>query len=237
MMGKIDGVFAVSRSLFDSLHAHGIAHANEHVVPSGVDTTAFAPGMKDPNLITSVGRFIGKKGHKITIGAFGRVCEAHPGLRLEIVGDGELLDACKRQAELRGISGQVVFHGAKSHDFVRDLLARSSLYLQHSVTDSRSETEGIPTALQEAMSCGNAVISTLHAGIPEHVSDGENGLLVNENDREAYVEKLQLLLRDDKLRTRLGANARAYAVERLDKRISIASIEAIMTGGGARAES
>lgn len=92
MMGSIDGVFAVSRSLIDKLHAYGIAHANEHVLPSGVDTAAFAPGKKDPNLIASVGRFISKKGHKISIGTFSRVCEAYPDLRLEIVGDGELLE-------------------------------------------------------------------------------------------------------------------------------------------------
>ena len=212
-----------------------LSHANEHVQPSGVDTAAFAPGRKDPNLIASVGRFIGKKGHKISIGAFSRACESHPDLRLEIVGDGELLEACKRQAERRGVSHRVIFHGTKSHDFVRDLLARSSIYLQHSVTDSKSETEGIPTALQEAMSCGNAVISTRHAGIPEHVRDGENGLLVDENDRSAYLEKLKLLLRDDEMRGRLGANARAYAVERLDKRIGIALIEAILKGEGTRA--
>ncbi len=94
----------------------------------------------------------------------------------------------------------------------------------------------MPTALQEAMSSGNAVISTLHAGIPEHVRDGENGLLVKENDRDAYVEKLHLLLRDGELRARLGANARAYAFERLDKRISMAMIEAIVREAGERAE-
>ena len=230
MMGNIDGVFAVSRALIDNLHQHGVSHKNEFVLPSGVDTASFRPGEKDPNLISSVGRFIGKKGHKTSIAAFKEVCDEFPNLRLEIVGDGDLLEACKELAERKGIADRVVFHGAKSHDFVRDLLSRSVIYLQHSVTDSRSETEGIPTALQEAMATGNAVISTRHGGIPEHVQDGVTGMLLDENDLAGYVAKLRMVLKDADLRNKLATHAREYAVKHLDKRLVTGTVEAIVTG-------
>ena len=67
---------------------------------------------------------------------------------------------------------------------MRDRLARAAVFLQHSVTAADGNTEGLPTSIQEAMACGDVVVSTRHAGIPEVVVSGENGLLVDEDDAD-----------------------------------------------------
>jgi colanic acid/amylovoran biosynthesis glycosyltransferase len=96
------------------------------------------------------------------------------------------------------------------------------------VTGLNGETEGAPTSIQEAMMAGTAVLSTRHAGIPEIVLDGERGLLVPEHDLEGYAAGLSQLAGDGALRERMGAAARAYALEGLDYRRLYGRLEAAM---------
>ena len=56
------------------------------------------------------------------------------------------------------------------------------------------------------MATGLPVISTLHAGIPELVEDGEQGFLIAEGDVGAYVDRLEWDLD-------VGERARARVVE------------------------
>jgi colanic acid/amylovoran biosynthesis glycosyltransferase len=48
----------------------------------------------------------------------------------------------------------------------------------------------MPTTTQEAMSSGRVVISTNHTGIPEHIENNINGLIVDERDLNAYTEAI-----------------------------------------------
>jgi len=228
MARQTEGMFAVSNFLLDNLRRHGVNHPNSHAVPSGVDTALFVPGEKDPNLVSSVGRFISKKGHRPTIKAFGRLAAKFPDLRLELVGDGELLDDSRALAARLGLSERVIFHGYRDHAFIADLLGRSTVYAQHSVTDESGETEGMPTSIQEAMAAGTAVVTTAHAGIPEYIEDGKSGFLVAEHDIDSYVERLEAVLSRPDLAASMAANARQCAVERLDFRICMRRIEDVM---------
>ncbi|MEW9838653.1 glycosyltransferase [Mesorhizobium sp. ZMM04-4] len=225
MIGSVEGIFSVSQFLLDQLASRGIVHSNAVVIPSGVDTELFAPGMKDPNLLCSVGRLIEKKGHLATLEAFRRVASEFPNVCLEIVGDGELLGRCQSFVKTNGLAERVRLHGYRDHEFVRELLSRSSVFLQHSVTDEHGETEGMPTSVQEAMAAGNAIIATAHAGIPEHVTDHVNGFLTPENDVEAYCDRLRTVLASRALLSQLANNARTYAVEILDCRIGLQRLE------------
>jgi glycosyltransferase involved in cell wall biosynthesis len=228
MVDHIDGIFAVSRFVIEKIAREGITHPNTHAIPSGVDTDYFAPSRKDPNLIASVGRFVAKKGHMVTLEAFRRLASIFPDIRLEFVGDGELLELCQAFTNENGLSDRVLFHGYRDHDFIRDLLARSRFYIQHSVTDENGETEGMPTSIQEAMATGNAIVSTAHAGIPEHIINGVNGFLVPEHDLDNYVERLRQILNSNQLAAQMANNARAYAVENLDYRICMQRVESAM---------
>jgi glycosyltransferase involved in cell wall biosynthesis len=71
-----------------------------------------------------------------------------------------------------------------------------------------SRSEGLPRVALEAFSRGRAVIGGNRAGIPDVVSNLENGLLVDPDDPEALADALVLLLTDRALAERLGAEAR-----------------------------
>ena len=82
----------------------------------------------------------------------------------------------------RGLGGRVTLHGYRSHAEVAALMARASMFVQHSVTDPDGKIEGFPVAIAEAMFTALPVVSTRHSGIPEHVQDGISGFLVAEHD-------------------------------------------------------
>lgn len=225
---QITGIFAVSSYLVERLSQAGLNHPNTHVLPSGVDTSLFKPGDKDPNMILSVGRFVPKKNPLLTVRAMARVLKIFPEARLEMIGDGPLLQPSINLAKELGISERITFLGVQQHHVVRQKLANASIYIQHSVMDNNGNTEGLPSSIQEAMSSGAAVIATQHAGIPEIISSGINGLLVAENDLDAYVDSICNLLSDQSLSSELAANARQTALNNLDCWIMQARLEDII---------
>ncbi len=231
---RLAGYFSVSQSLLDNLAAKGIVHPNSHVIPSGVDTDLFAPAEKDPDLLLAVGRMIPKKSPLTTIAAFARAAADHPSKRLEMIGDGPLLEPAKAEAARLGVAERVVFLGLQPHDVVRAKMARASVFLQHSVVDADGNEEGLPIAIQEAMASGAVVISTRHAGIPDAVESGVDGLLVAEGDLEGFAAALASVLGDDGLRRRLAEAARRRAETQFDTRVLHRRIEDVIRASLAR---
>lgn len=223
---RLAGYFAVSQSLLDNLAAKGIRHPNSHVIPSGVDTDLFAPAEKDPGLLLAVGRMIPKKSPLTTIAAF--AAAAGPGHRLEMIGDGPLLELARAEAARLGVAERVHFLGLQPHEAVREKMARAAVFLQHSVVDAEGNEEGLPIAIQEAMASGAVVISTRHAGIPDAVESGVDGLLVAEGDLAGYTAALASVLGDEALRLRLAKAARRRAVEKFDTRVLHRKVEDVI---------
>jgi len=73
----------------------------------------------------------------------------------------------------------------------------------------------IPTSLLEAMSCECAVVSCKTCAIPSYIKHGETGFLY-ETDQEARYY-LELLMKDEKLATRIGKNARQSILKKCSK--------------------
>ncbi|MCE0497272.1 MAG: glycosyltransferase family 4 protein [Methylacidiphilales bacterium] len=68
--------------------------------------------------------------------------------------------------------------------------------------------EGIPQIVLQAQAMARAVVATTVGGIPEVVEDGVTGLLIPPRNPKALAEKIEALLADPALRTRLGQAAR-----------------------------
>jgi len=186
-----------------------------HVIPCCVNAEEFGDvKSKDQNFILAVGRFVQKKAPNNTILAFSKLLQNLPNLRLEMIGDGELLSQCKKLVETLGIKKQVVFHGSKSHGFVKEKMANANLFLQHSVSAPNGDVEGLPVAVLEAMLAGAVVVATRHSGIPEAVVDGETGFLVDENDVEGMYQSCLRLLKDEELLDSMRKKARQRVKEK-----------------------
>lgn len=92
---------------------------------------------------------------------------------------------------------------------VRACLKKSSIFLIPSLW------ENCPYSCLEAMTAGRAIVSSDCGGMPELVQHEQNGLLAKNGDPESFVQALQRMIEDDRLRDRCGAAARAEVEKRL----------------------
>lgn len=72
------------------------------------------------------------------------------------------------------------------------------------------------SALYEALAMGKAIVATRTEAMESYITDGVNGLLVEEGSVEAMGEALSRVVTDAQLRSRLERGARAYAEAHLD---------------------
>lgn len=135
-------------------------------------------------------RLIDKKGLPDTIDAFHLVAARCPGAELWIAGDGELREQLEARVADRQLGGRVRFLGFLQEKELLSALHASHLFLHPSVTTASGDQEGIPNALLEAMASGLPAIATRHAGIPEVVTDGQTGWLVDEHAPEQLADRM-----------------------------------------------
>ena len=224
MMPRLAGVFSVSQFLLDNLARHDIRHPNSVVIPSGVDVRRFVPGQKQPLSCLAVGRFVEKKAPLTTLRSFAEATRDLPHARLDFIGDGPLLAPAQALAEELGAKERVIFHGSQPHDFVRGKLATAQFFLQHSITAANGNTEGLPTAIQEAMACGCITVSTRHAGIPEAIDEGKTGWLVEEHDADGFTTAIGRAMQATDPGD-MASLARRVAEERFDNDVLLKKLE------------
>lgn len=174
---------------------------NPVVIParSAID----APMRQDASVLF-LGRLGQRKGVFDLLQAVAALQPRHPGLRLRLGGDGEL-EAVGQQATALGIGQQIELLGWVRGEAKSRLLEESCVFVLPSYN------EGLPMSVLEAMAHGLPVVSTPVGGIPEAVSDGEEGFLVPPGDVAALTDRLARLLEDKPLRTRMGRAARERA--------------------------
>jgi len=63
----------------------------------------------------------------------------------------------------------------------------------------------------EAMACGTPVVSSAVGGIPEIVTHGEHGFLVEGRDANSFAARCISLMGNDPLRRTMGERASAWA--------------------------
>ncbi|MFP4067909.1 MAG: glycosyltransferase family 4 protein [Spirochaetaceae bacterium] len=121
-------------------------------------------------------------------------------VELVLVGDGPTEYAMRRLAYDLGIDDRVRFLGSRSD--VPEVLAACDLCLL------ATKWEGLPRSIIEALRAGLPVVATDLAGIPELVTHGDNGYLVDRGDVAELAEALWRLVGDEETRMRMGARAR-----------------------------
>jgi glycosyltransferase involved in cell wall biosynthesis len=76
-----------------------------------------------------------------------------------------------------------------------------------------SRSEGLGTAVIDAMALGVPPIAFAVGGLPEVIEDGKSGLLIPPGDVAGFVRAAAALVSDDGLRAMLAEGARLRAAE------------------------
>ena len=123
------------------------------------------------------------------------------------------------------------FKGHVKHgkDFLQ-VLKNADVFVHPSIIDAKGDKEGIPGTIVQAMASGLPVVATYHAGIPEVIKPGKNGLLIREKDSVQLAEYLNELFSNEKKREFLGSNAMRTALNELDVRVKTKELELIYKG-------
>ncbi|MEZ4931454.1 MAG: glycosyltransferase [Saprospiraceae bacterium] len=181
-----------------------------HLIPYGVDTDLFKPGTKKMQhpVFIACGRFVPKKAPHLTIEAFAKTLEKIPNAKLMMIGEGEMLPACRSLADSLGISHAIDFKGVMGQAEVAQLLPQALALVQHSVRSSEGDAEGLPLAILEAGACGLPVVATKHMGISDAVVEGETGFLVAEGDTVGMSNQMVYLAQNPALASTMGFAAR-----------------------------
>ena len=208
---------ACSNDLHRRAIALGADPARTETVPYGVDTTRFAPdplaradvraslGLGEAPLLFTGGRLVSKKGFEFLIDAVRLLAPEHPGLRLVIAGTGDL-DVALR---VRAGGLPVRFVGAQSQDAIARFAAAADVIAVPSVRDDAGNVDGLPNFALEALASGTPVVATTAGGLPQAITDNDNGLLVPERDAPALAAAIARLLASPEAAHRIGARARA----------------------------
>lgn len=211
----------VSQSLMERLVSAGCDQTKIEVHHSGIDCTKFNYLERrllngQPVKLLTVARLVEKKGVAYAIEAAARLISQGRRILYLVAGDGELHDDLQRMIERLGVGPHVKLLGWKTQQEVYGLLQEAHILVAPSVTSSDGDQEGIPNVVKEAMASGLPVISTLHSGIPELVSDRVSGLLVPERDVESLADSLAYLIDHPEVWAPMGRRGRHIVKERFD---------------------
>lgn len=214
--GLVDFV-AVSESIRASALAWGLPEDRVHVRPVGVDVRRFTPSpeiAEGAPTILFVGRLVEKKGLEHLLEAMPTVLARIPSVRLRVVGDGPLREACRSRAERLGLP--VDFLGACGGDRVLEELRSAQVLCLPSVTAKNGDAEGLPIVILEAQSCGLPVVTSARGGATEGIRHGETGFAFAEGEAADMASRLVALLSDPGLRKAMGEAARARMLTYFD---------------------
>jgi len=209
-----DRVITISEGIRQVLLNEGLPPERVICVHSAVDACRFGQARCDRRWLNEqfqlagdsrvaavVAQLIPRKGHRYLLEALPTLLEAHPDLRVLLLGKGPSEADIRSRIEALGLSGRVVMAGFRND--LEQILPCLDLLIHPALM------EGLGVSLLQAASAGLPIIAVNAGGMPEAVRDGINGLLVPGGDSQALVDAISRLLSDPDLAATMGAAGRA----------------------------
>lgn len=232
-MRNATAIFAVSDFIRVSLIGMGLRADKIYTIHNAVDADYFDPDKKldsrrsireqftipaNAPIVGIVARMNPWKGQYELIGAASRLRETFPNLHVVILGADvpEIRTDYEKRAREGGIADRVHFGGFQKD--VRPFLHEFDLF----VHPSYGEPFGL--AIAEAMAMRKPAIACNTGGVPEIITHGRDGWLVEERSAEAVATAIATLLNDGELCRQLGARARETVRDRFSPRRQCAAV-------------
>lgn len=142
---KPDEVFLVPNAIDLQRYAFSATARAElreqHCIPRGA------------TVVGHVGRFAPQKNHHFLLEAFAAYVRRDPAARLLLVGDGELYEKVKREAEARSLGESVIFAGrtgqAERYYSAMDVFALPSVFEGFGLVAAEAQANGLPCVLSD----------------------------------------------------------------------------------------
>jgi L-malate glycosyltransferase len=208
-------LFPVCQYAGNHLLSLGIRSDRIRVIHNGVDSERFRPGpatgaapataAPGPRVLF-VGRFTLIKGIGTLLRAIPRIVQAVPDVTFQFTGKvpSQFAQLLALPPELRR---HLEFLGYVPDDSLPSLYSSADVFVAPSLYDS------FPFSVLEAMSSGAPIVASRVGGIPEAITDGREGILIDVDSSDMLSDAVIGLLQDPERRRRLGASAREKVME------------------------
>lgn len=140
------------------------------------------------------------KGYNLLLDAAVRVLNQQDDVVFIIVGEGETRAELEQHIRQHDLQGDVILVGQQS-----DMPA---VFQMLDIFVISSYTESFSLSMLEAMSSGNAIITTDCGGPSEVIKSGENGYVVPVGDSAAIADSIMKLIGHPELARQLGQKAK-----------------------------
>lgn len=216
-----DAVITLSESMRSDIVDRGVPADRVHVVPNGVDATAFAPRPRRADLVEHyglAGRFVFgyvsnldhfREGQEYLIDAALALRSRGVDAVALIVGDGTRRPELEAHALEVGAGDAVVFTGRVPHEQVLDHYSLLDVFVVPRV-DERAARLVTPLKPFEAMAAGLPVLVSDLPALTEITGDGARGESFTAGDADALAQALLRLFEDPDRRAELAAAGRAW---------------------------
>ena len=229
-----DEFLAVSDAVRQQLIDSGCPADRTRVLRSGIDLERFksrkSRQLIGPIRLISVGRLAENKGIEFALHAVQILRESGIDIHYRIFGTGPCEAELVKKASQLEIQSAVTFEGAVSSSRVIEALNESDILVAPSITGPDGEQEGLPNSLKEAMAVGVVAIGTRTGGIPELISDGVSGFLVEERNASALAACIRSAIDSWDDSSQVAAEARRKVESEYDINRLNGTLESIYQG-------
>jgi glycosyltransferase involved in cell wall biosynthesis len=220
---KMDKLICVGQETVCVAKEKGIPEEKLVFIPNGIDTEKYFKNHSREELEKILGMKLEKNKVILTSGRLARrkgvawfLNQVMPKLPENfiyvIAGDGADKKNVEEAIERNNLSNRIKTLGYVT-DEVRDTLFNTcDIFVQPNITVP-GDMEGFGISVIEAASCRIPVVASAIEGLKDAIKDGQNGFLVESENADAWVEKINDLLANDDLRKSFGGKARQYVIE------------------------
>lgn len=220
VLGRVGRVTVVSTEMQSAVRAID-ARVPVDVLPMGVDAHLFHPSQASPELrekygvrgplLLFVGRLVESKGVQYLLDAMPGILRRFPAAKLLLIGDGPAEAALRAQVATLGLQSHVIFLGALPNAELPAYYATADVFVGPSVGH-----EGLGLTFVEAGLAGCVLIGTRVGGIPDVITHGQTGFLIEPRDPDAIAEQVNAVLADERLKRTLQHAVRSRLQDRFD---------------------
>lgn len=211
---SVDAIIVVSDFLKMQIADNKGVNADKiYVIPNAFDpkkfnSSMYGPeikkkfGLEDKFVIGFVGSFVNWSNLDSLVYTFSEISKNGRDAHLMLVGDGPMMDTLKRMVNDENIDDKVTFTGSVKHDDVSEYIAAMDICLIPKSNEYRS-----PVKLFEYMAMAKTVIAPRLEPIEKIITNGENGILFEQNDSDSLKNAIYYLMENDEERKSIASMA------------------------------
>ncbi|MBI3034754.1 glycosyltransferase family 4 protein [Candidatus Woesearchaeota archaeon] len=217
-------IMAVSRFIYE-LAALNADKGKLRIVNNGVDLSKLKTtkkkeilkkelGLENKKILLSVGCLVNRKGMDIIINALPDVIKSVPNLAYLIIGKGDEEANLKNLVKSLNLQGNVRFIGYVSNKEIGNYFNLCDIFVLMSNTiKEKGGIEGFGIVYIEASAMGKPVIGGKSGGTGDSIVDNVTGFRIMPDNHQELSRKLALLLKNKRLRDRMGREGRKRALK------------------------